>query len=136
MSFQFARKFWRQLTLQPPPPPPVINSTDLRRHHIEQHLQSLVETGAGPSSEAGLLTACQFALADDAPGDLQEKAIHTIIWKEHTMMAVVDIIDRLVEKALIVRPIDFETAMKLSIDASVLAEIRKAINRMQLFFKL
>ena len=136
LSFQFARTFWRQLTRQPPPPPPVINSTDLRRHHIEQHLQSLVETGAGLSSEAGLMTACQFALADNAPSDLQEKVIHTIIWKERTMMAVTDIIDRLVGKALIVRPIDFETAMKLSIDASVLAEICEAMNRMPVFFKL
>jgi len=82
---------------------------------IDQYLQDL---GSRASSEpySGLATACSLVLDGKGSPSLKSLCLNTISWQTVQFMIAASVIDFLLEKDLLFRPVDYAMAMELSVD--------------------
>jgi hypothetical protein len=71
----------------------------------------------------GLASACSMVLQGEGANSLKSECLATISWQETQMMAAMSVIDFLLYKDLISEPLDFKTAMTVSVDDSFVASL-------------
>ncbi|KAN0068752.1 hypothetical protein V8E54_012921 [Elaphomyces granulatus] len=91
------------------------DQSDMQLAEIDQYLQDL---GSRASSEpySGLATACSLVLDGNGSPSLKSLCLNTISWQTVQFMIAASVIDFLLEKDLLFRPVDYATAMELSVD--------------------
>ena len=91
------------------------DQSDMQLAEIDQYRQDL---GSRASSEpySGLATACSLVLDGKGCPSLRSLCLNTISWQTVQFMIAASVIDFLLEKDLLFRPVDYATAMELSVD--------------------
>lgn len=135
-GFQFARDMWRRM-LRASAPRPATANADFTGRIVQQQMDSMDADGSALSgSGSGLYSACQLIKRKEAPLDLQEQVIQTIIWQKQVNLVAVSVIEMLVEKRLIESPIAQEDAQLIDIDNSLLTEIAQKGSSIEAFVTL
>lgn len=93
----------------------------------------LADESAFSGSGTGFYSDCQLIERKEAPKDLQEKVIQTIIWQKQVILVAVLVIEMLAEKQLIASPIAQEDARMIAIDNSLLTEVAQKGSLMEAF---
>ncbi|KAN0085011.1 hypothetical protein V8E54_001478 [Elaphomyces granulatus] len=91
------------------------DQSDMQLAEIDQYRQDL---GSRASSEpySGLATACSLVLDGKGCPSLRSLCLNTISWQTVQFMIAASVIDFLLEKDILFRPVDYATAMELSVD--------------------
>lgn len=131
-GFQFARGMWR--LMRAAAPQPATANADFTGRIVQEQMESMIaDNSAFSGSGTGLYSACQLIKRKEAPFDLQEKVIQTIIWQKQAILGAVSVTEMLAEKRLIESPIAQEDAKMMAVDSSSLTKVAQKGSSMEAF---
>jgi hypothetical protein len=95
---------------------------DMQLVAIQNYLDELGED-ASREPYSGLASTCSMVLRGEGANSLKSECLATISWQETQMMAAMSVIDFLLYKDLISEPLDYKTAMTVSVDDSFVTSL-------------
>lgn len=115
-------------------PQPATANADFTGRIVQEQMDSMIaDNSAFSGSGTGFYSACQLIKRKEAPLDLQEKVIQTIIWQKQVNLVAVSVIEMLAEKQLIESPIAQKDAQMIAIDSSLLIQVAQKGSSMKAF---